>query len=377
MHRAALHIQRAEDLLFGRSFANTRSSAYRAPKRRGVPQSQPAGIKFDFTKQNAGDVLVWSNIDGTKEEPTREGIHTVHPVVQGEKKILQFWVRIQPRCRGSSPPPSNIKQRSGLWKYTQERILRKLTLDKLTVPQFFEGLIDGQLLNDVTAYEGTIPMPDNKTNKKRASGYMQDEGDGRCKAQAQGVHRFRAEPKDQRWDGIKHRILQRISNAIMDRLYLDNIDLRGKCEMDLVYNDGGFVVVRPSNGPAWTHHDVSELIDHDDGSVNEIDLDDFLRRNRITEREGKISMRMQERLHMQEMNLGRELTVIVQLKGPAKGGTTEFIHTNYKRPDSTRHSRAGGLQRDSQGPARSRRRGSHKGRSPSSGSQKRGKSTKR
>lgn len=271
--------------------AQKRRKVRKEPKPKPVKKDRkriPAGrgkrkcrgpIAFDYTERNPGDAIVWANMN-SRGIPTRKGIHTVHPVKKGTKKILQFWCNIQ--CN--------------------EKI-RKSLLDGLETPQIFAGLINGLLLKEVLAYENGISNTNPKTEYTFAVA---------SDLKVKDRHRFRAEPSDRAWKDLQPRILSALTKGILRRLDLNpqSICLR--------YNDGGFVMVHASNGRVWTHHDISPL-----NKEHDIDMRLFLKHNRHDEPESE-SIQKRKAYAIQQANLGREFTVIIQLQGPEEGGQTEF-----------------------------------------------------
>ena len=291
-----------------------------------------AHVAYDFTKGSPGDVIVWANMGSSTHHPTRVGVHSVFPVTQGTKRLLQFWVKIRPICKGtlrteglekvinpyrSKTVRARRKPCKAQTQHDQGQYMTKLTLDELQLPHVFPELLTGRLLRDILDYEQKIGA----VGSEKEVEYAAAEADGKP---PQDAHRFRAEPEGQAWKKLQQRILIEIATHIDDVLEPEPA-LRDQCHLMLQWNDGGFVLVtETTTGNVWMHHDLCEL--DDDG---EIDMDDFLKKNSI-EYDGEIELlgkRKREAVHKQEVNLGRQLTVLIPLEAPKKGGEVVFPNT--------------------------------------------------
>jgi hypothetical protein len=304
---------------------------------------------FDFSAHKPGDAFVWSNLDGQNGMPTREGIHAVEPVKSGTKKILQFWARIAPSCRGTqqsqlvddyinkSRPEgarTSKRQKTTDMKGNQQKYIKSRALDSLVTPQVIEGLINGPLLEELLAYEHSILDTDDAPEKNKTQ-YKLATSD---KGKVIDPYRKRAEPhnKDKNWSRLFDKLKQTIAEAISERLHLDS-DLNEQCDLQIEWNDGGFMAISASgtNGQTWTHHDIANLKDSKDPTSFEIDENNFKRLNHLKDpksddnkvkKSKKRSKDQANKEHVAEVNLGRHITVIIELQAPEEGGSTSFPH---------------------------------------------------
>ena len=305
---------------------------------------------FDFSAHKPGDALIWSNLDGKRQMPTREGIHAVEPVKKGTKRILQFWARIAPSCQGTHQSQmvddyisrfrpegarTSKRQMKTDMKGNQQKYVKSRALDSLVTPQVFDSLINGRLLEELLAYERSI-LDTHAAPERNKTQYRLATSD---KGRVIDPFRKRAEPeptehgfKDQNWSKLFDKLKQTIAEAISDRLNLGS-DLNEQCELQIEFNDGGFMAISASgtNGQTWTHHDIANLKDSKDVTVNEIDEDNFRKLNHLKDRKSddktkKRSRDQEEKQHKADMNLGRHITVIIELQAPEEGGSTSFPH---------------------------------------------------
>lgn len=249
-------------------------------------------VAYNFTQGNPGDVVMWANMSSDKNYPNCGGVHSVFPVRKGTKRLLQFWVKITPVCKGTlrteglekvlNPYRSRTARArrtpsKAQTQHDQAQYMTKLALDKMQLPRVFPNLITGRLLHDILEYEQSIGA----VGSDKKVEYTVAEADGKP---PQDPHRFRAEPKGQTWTKLQQRILIEISTHL-NELLTPEPALRDQCHLMLQWNDGGFVVVKETlRGNVWMHHDLCEL-DRD----GEIDMHDFISKNRI-EYDGEINL---------------------------------------------------------------------------------------
>ena len=83
-----------------------------------------------------------------------------------------------------------------------------------------------------------------------------------------------------------------------------------------------------TNGQTWTHHDIANLKNSKDPTSFEIDEKKFKKLNylRSDEDTKKRSRDQADKEHVAEVNLGRHITVIIELQAPEEGGSTSFPH---------------------------------------------------
>ena len=361
---ASRHIQRAHELSQDgfESCADEHIKHAVQLQQQFAHQSFGAALRFKYTDLEPGDVIVFSNVD-EQGKPKNEAIHNVFPVREGQKLIFQIWAKVRPRCHGEAIPPVKKEKvrvtRASNQKGDGLHELQKLALETLTIPKLHKNAISGVLLNELQRFEACIDasaIPDAHEKYPRYSeclkrnrvltktAYEQHRTDKDDQAaiharteenQEKEKKRYRAEPylggydpdnpqttvptnnEAARWIALQNRVLHEISQVIWSEMG-EKYDLgwAKKCNMRLVFNDGGFVFVGQDRKAAlWPHHDVSKL--NEDGT--EVDLDDFIEHNSQEFADSKKS------LSEHDGRVLREITIILKLhEGPQKGGDIEF-----------------------------------------------------